>query len=121
MTSHTELREAVERFNDAVNSHDVDAVVAAMTEDCFFESTMPPNGDSHQGSAAIAAFFGRLFDTASERTFETEELITAGDRAIVRWRHSWTDASGVSGHVRGVDLFRIRDGKIAEKLSYVKG
>jgi hypothetical protein len=25
------------------------------------------------------------------------------------------------GHVRGVDILRIRDGKIAESLAYVKG
>jgi hypothetical protein len=25
------------------------------------------------------------------------------------------------GHVRGVDVFRVRGGKVAEKLSYVKG
>ncbi|MBS1243923.1 MAG: hypothetical protein H6R41_460, partial [Deltaproteobacteria bacterium] len=24
-------------------------------------------------------------------------------------------------HIRGVDVFRVRDGKVAEKLSYVKG
>ena len=28
---------------------------------------------------------------------------------------------GRSGHVRGVDVFHFRDGKIAAKLSYVKG
>jgi hypothetical protein len=32
------------------------------------------------------------------------------------WRYSWAD-----GHVRGVDVIRVRDGKVAEKLSYVKG
>jgi hypothetical protein len=33
----------------------------------------------------------------------------------------WADGNGQPGHVRGVDLFRVRDGKVAEKLSYVKG
>ena len=33
-----------------------------------------------------------------------------------RWRYEWD-----GGHVRGVDVFRVRDGKVAEKLSYVKG
>jgi len=28
---------------------------------------------------------------------------------------------GAPVHIRGVDLFRVRDGKVAEKLSYVKG
>ena len=36
--------------------------------------------------------------------------------AVVRWRFDW----GV-GHSRGIDLFKVRDGKVAEKLSYVKG
>ena len=26
-----------------------------------------------------------------------------------------------TGSVRGVDIFRVQDGKVAEKLSYVKG
>jgi hypothetical protein len=25
------------------------------------------------------------------------------------------------GHVRGIEVFRVRDGKVAEKVSYVKG
>jgi hypothetical protein len=25
------------------------------------------------------------------------------------------------GHVRGVDVLRVRDGRVAEKLAYVKG
>ena len=44
-----------------------------------------------------------------------------GDRAVVRWRYSWPERVGERGHVRGVDVLRLRDGKIAEKLSYVKG
>jgi hypothetical protein len=35
---------------------------------------------------------------------------------VQRWRYSWD-----SGHVRGVDLFKVRGEQIAEKLSYVKG
>jgi len=31
------------------------------------------------------------------------------------------DAAGTKGHVRGVDIFKIKDGLISEKLSYVKG
>jgi hypothetical protein len=48
--------------------------------------------------------------------FDGEELIIGGDRAVQCWTYRWAD-----GHVRGVDVFRIRDGKVAEKLSYVKG
>lgn len=39
-----------------------------------------------------------------------------GDRCIMRWKYSWGD-----GHVRGVDIFKVKGGFITEKLSYVKG
>ena len=39
-----------------------------------------------------------------------------GDRVIQLWRYTWS-----GGHVRGVDVFRIHNGKVAEKLSYVNG
>jgi hypothetical protein len=35
---------------------------------------------------------------------------------VVRWRYDWGN-----GHVRGVDIIRLRDGLIAETYSYVKG
>jgi hypothetical protein len=38
----------------------------------------------------------------------------------VRWRYDW-QREGATGHVRGVDIFRVRQGKVAEKLSYAKG
>jgi ketosteroid isomerase-like protein len=44
-----------------------------------------------------------------------------GERCIMRWKYSWVDPEGKAGHVRGVDIFRVRDGSIREKLSYVKG
>ena len=48
-------------------------------------------------------------------------MFHSGDRALVRWRYDWAGAGGEPGHVRGVDVLRFRDGKISEKLSYVKG
>ena len=54
-------------------------------------------------------------------SFETEELFAAGDRCVTRRLYRWVDGAGSAGHIRGVDVFRVRDGKVAEKLSYVKG
>jgi hypothetical protein len=57
-----------------------------------------------------------LFAATPAAQFDIEETLAADDRAVVRWKYDWGD-----GHVRGVDVVRVRDGKIAEKLSYVKG
>jgi ketosteroid isomerase-like protein len=115
--SSAKTRETIERFNEAFNRHDVDAVMALMTDDVIFENTSPPpDGERFAGQTEVRAFWERFFAGSPRAHFETEELFVAGDRCTVRWRYSWGD-----GHVRGVDLFRVRDGKVSEKLSYVKG
>jgi ketosteroid isomerase-like protein len=112
---------AVERFSEAFDRHDVDAIMAAMTDDCLFDNTPPPDGELLRGAAAVRAFWQRFFTESPSALFETEELFVAGDRCVTRWRYSWRDAAGIEGHIRGSDLFRVRAGKVAEKRSYVKG
>jgi ketosteroid isomerase-like protein len=112
----------IERFNEAFNRHDVDAVMSLMTDDAVFENTAPPpDGERFVGQAAVRGFWERFFAGSPHAHFETEDIVAAGDRCVVRWRYTWRDAAGGDGHIRGVDLFRVRDGTVAEKLSYVKG
>jgi ketosteroid isomerase-like protein len=107
---------AVARFQQAFDAKDVDAIMAAMTPDCVFEDTSPPDGRRHVGPAAVRAAWTALFAASPQAAFHTEEVVDAGDRVIVRWRYVWD-----GGHVRGVDVFTVRDGLVAEKLAYVKG
>ena len=104
----------IRRFNEAFGRHDVDAVMAMMTEDCVFEDTSPPHGGRHQGQAAVRTVWEQLF--ASRPHFKTEEGVVCGDRATYRWRYDFD-----GGSVRGIDLFRVSEGKVAEKFAYVKG
>ncbi|CAM3793277.1 nuclear transport factor 2 family protein [Smaragdicoccus niigatensis] len=112
----------IDRFNDAFNRQDLEAMAALMTEDCVFESTAPsPDGTRFEGRDNIIELFRDFFAGAKSRIFESEDAFGAGYRATVRWVHRWVDLDGTEGHVRGVDVFTVRDGQIAEKLSYVKG
>lgn len=113
-------REAIDRFNDAVDRKDVAALRDAITEDCVFDSPAPPDGKKYVGNAMVDVF-ARFFALDGEGPFEVEEILIAGDRAVVRWLHPWEHADGERGHVRGVDVFLVRGGRVAEKLSYVKG
>lgn len=110
--------EVLDRFTEAINAHDIEAVMALCTEDIVFESTDPaPDGRRHEGSDAVRAVWEAMLASTPAAHFAVEEQFTAGDgRAVVRWRYTWGD-----GHVRGVDVLRVRDGRIAETLSYVKG
>jgi ketosteroid isomerase-like protein len=108
--------ETVAAFGRAWGAHDLDAALALVTDDCVFDATgPPPDGARHEGKAAVHAAWQAIFDDSAS-TFEAEETFGAGDRVVQRWRYRWGD-----GHVRGVDVFRVRDGLVAEKFSYVKG
>lgn len=113
---------AIQRFNDAFDRHDVPAIMDAMTDDCLFEDTEPPpDGGRYVGQVAVRAYWERFFRESPHAVFETEDLFVAGDRGTVRWIYHWVDGAGAAGHIRGVDVFRVREGRVAEKLSYVKG
>lgn len=113
---------AVQRLNAAVNAGDVAALAACLHPNCVFESTGPaPDGLRFDGAGTVTAVLARLFTTARERRFDVEEVLVCGERATARWTHHWVDQDGNPGHVRGVDVFRVVDGLVAEKLSYVKG
>ena len=71
----------------------------------------------HQAVHSVLDSDEKLAESVLREENTVNELqIEIDDRVVQRWRYSWAD-----GHVRGVDVFRIRDGKVAEKLSYVKG
>lgn len=116
-----ETLEIVTRFNDAFNRHDVDGIMALMTDDCVFDSTRPPpDGERLVGQGPVRAFWEGMFARSPHARFESEEVVAMGDRCVVRWVYHWI-REGVPGHVRGIDLFRVRSGKVSEKRSYVKG
>jgi ketosteroid isomerase-like protein len=109
-------------FNQAFNRHDVAGMMQLMSDDCVFENTHPaPDGTVSAGKEAVTQFWQVFFRESPQAHLEIEEIFGFGERCIVRWRYDWVDAAGKKGHVRGVDIFRVRSGSIREKLSYVKG
>jgi ketosteroid isomerase-like protein len=119
----TETLTLIQRFNAAFNRHDAAGMVALMTADCVFESTFPPpDGARFEGAEAVRAYFEDLFRQGPHASLEVEETLACGPRCLVRWIYRWAERPQTGpGHVRGVDVFNVRDGLIAEKLSYVKG
>jgi steroid delta-isomerase-like uncharacterized protein len=109
-------------FNEAFNRHDVAGMMQRMSDDCIFENTDPaPDGAVYSGKEAVTRFWQDFFRESPDAHIEIEEIFSAGFRCIMRWRYEWVDAAGKKGHVRGVDIFKLKDGLICEKLSYVKG
>lgn len=109
-------------FNEAFNRHDAAGMMELMSADCVFENTFPtPDGAVYKGKEAVTRFWQDFFRDSPQAHIEIEEIFGLGFRCVMRWRYRWVDAAGQKGHVRGVDIFRLKDGLICEKLSYVKG
>jgi ketosteroid isomerase-like protein len=116
MNDQSDAAAVVAAFGAAWAAHDLDTALTMITDDCVFDSTGPaPDGVQHKGRDEIRAAWQPIFDDTASR-FEVEESIACGDRVVERWCYSWN-----GGHIRGVDLFRVRDGLVAEKFAYVKG
>ena len=108
---------AVMDFNDAFNRHDVQGMMQLTSDDTVFENTDPsPDGTRYAGKDAVTKFWQDFFRDAPNAHIDIEEIFGFGNRCVMRWTYTWGD-----GHGRGVDVFKLKDGLIAEKLSYVKG
>ena len=92
-----------------------------LTDDTVFEDTSPaPDGRRIEGKAAVVAFWREWFTRNPDARFEAEDVIVSGNRAVVQWVYRKM-RNGQPWHLRGVDIFTVRDGKVAAKLAYVKG
>lgn len=111
-----ETSEIVRRFNQAFLEHEPALLKDLVGPDCVMESIQPaPNGTRYEGYDACLAFWEAL---AADRAawFDVEDTVTMGDRAIIWWRFNFGDG----GSLRGVNVMRVRDGRIVEALGYSK-
>lgn len=83
------------------------------------------------GRDEMVAFFAELFDAFPDWRFDVLDIITEDDRAAVNWRARATFAgpgsfmgfepTGARIDLTGVDLVRVRDGRIAALDAYLDG
>ena len=91
-------------------------MAALLTDDTVFEDTSPaPDGRRIEGKAAVVEFWRGWFAPNPDARFEAEELIVSGNRAVVQGVYRKM-RNGQPWHLRGLDIFSVRDGKAAAKL-----
>lgn len=112
----------LEAFAEAYNRHDIEALLALVTEDCVFDMAAGPEafGARSQGKAALRGTLGWAWRHWPDASWNDAIHVVAGDRGFSEWTFRGTDRDGNLTEVRGVDLFVIRDGRIAKKDSYRK-
>ena len=109
-------RELIDAYNDAWNSQDLDVVMSMHTDDTVFENHTA--GERAEGIDAVRAHIGGIFDRWPSLRFRGRNLYVADGFAVSEWTATATRDDGKTIEWDGVDVFPIREGKIARKDVY---
>jgi steroid delta-isomerase-like uncharacterized protein len=121
------LEEAIGRYNEAWNAHDLDAIMSMHAHDMVFENHTA--GESAQGDA-VREHVGAIFETWPDIHFETRRLYVRDGVVTQEWTatatHSNTmrrgdlvaEPTGKKIEWRGVDVIPFEDGQIKRKDVY---
>ena len=126
-----ELQEFIDRYNEAWNAHEVDAIVAMHTEDSVFENHT--TGDVNVGRDAIGKAIIGIFGVFPDLMFETRRQYIREDLVVQEWTARGThqgemtrsgievEPTGREVEYRGMDVIPIKDGLVARKDVYSDG
>lgn len=125
--SPEQLEGAIARYNDAWNSHDLDAIMAMHAADMVFENHTA--GESAQGDD-VRDHIGSIFDTWPDIHFETRRLYVRDGVVTQEWTATATHSSemrrgelvaaptGRRVEWKGIDVIPFEDGKVKRKDVY---
>ena len=108
----------IQRFYDAYNKKS-EAILDEIIADNYVDYGHEPPGRGLQGAKSDYQDFTRGFGDAN---FNIDEMFGSDDRVVVRWTVHGTHTGPFAGipptqkkiTVRGISLYRLRDGKITE-------
>jgi len=106
---------AIERYNEAWNTHDVDAIVSLHAPGMVFENHTA--GERVEGDE-VRAHIARIFENWPDLTFRGRRLYVRDGIVVSEWTATATDGEGRRLEWDGVDLFPFEDGLIARKDVY---
>jgi steroid delta-isomerase-like uncharacterized protein len=121
------LDETIERYNEAWNAHDLDAIMEMHAPDMVFENHTA--GESAQGEGA-RAHIGSIFETWPDIRFETRRLYVRDGVVTQEWTASAThtntmrrgdlvaEPTGNRIEWRGIDVIPFEDGLVKRKDVY---
>ncbi|WP_421995763.1 nuclear transport factor 2 family protein [Reyranella sp.] len=114
------------RFGKAFNKADVEEIAACVTDDFEWRlntgaAAGAPGGTVLKGKEALRAHFADRSKAHREARFSEGRIHRAGTALFGTFRVTGIDHAGKPFDRYGIDLYEVRDGRIALKDSYLKG
>jgi ketosteroid isomerase-like protein len=111
----SELERTIERYNEAWNAHDVDAIVELHAPGMVFENHTA--GERVEGDDVRGHIAG-IFENWPDLAFRGRRLYATDGLVVSEWTASATDRDGRRLEWDGVDIFPFRAGLILRKDVY---
>ena len=107
----------VDRFNTVWNGHDVDGILAMMTDDVIFEASFgkDPWGTRVVGRANVRRFLEDMFERIPDVRWDETRHAAHPNVVVVEWLTTGSPKGGPRYEVEGCDILTLRDGTIAAK------
>jgi steroid delta-isomerase-like uncharacterized protein len=115
----------VQRWADAWNAHDIDALISLFADDCVYEDV--PFGLVHKGRDDVRGLFEGNFVTFGD-DFRVDDVsgFVHGDDGVIMWTMGGTQIGDMLGRpsqgkkmsVRGASVLELRDGLITHHTDY---
>ncbi|HSI97800.1 MAG TPA: nuclear transport factor 2 family protein [Gaiellaceae bacterium] len=113
--SAAELERTIERYNEAWNAHDVDAILPFHAPGMVFENHTA--GERVEGEE-VGPHIARIFANWPDLTFRGRRLYARDGLVVSEWTATATDGDGRRLEWDGIDVFPFRDGLILRKDVY---
>ena len=123
MLTRKQILEALRKWNQSWDAHDLDGVMALFQDAVVFENW---TGGTVNGKDALRKAWAPWFADHGGFRFTEEETFVdeAQQKVLYRWRLDWPSMErghqGRPERRRGVDVMHFQDGKIIRKLTYCK-
>ena len=117
-----ERKAMLDRFVRAWNAHDLDRIMASMTDDCVFWSSSGthPQGGVFEGREAVAKAFAAIFQSFPDAAWTESRTTLFGSRASWEWTFVGTAADGKTTRLLGVDILEVVEDRVRRKNSFRK-
>jgi steroid delta-isomerase-like uncharacterized protein len=118
----TEAIRLMEAHAAAWNAHDIDALLAVVTEDCVFDAAAgrTPSGERHVGHDALRKAFASIWETFPDAQWTDAVHSICGNHGVSVWTFRGTRVGGQMIEARGLDLLWFREGRICHKDTFRK-
>ena len=116
--SAAELEQLIERYNDAWNAQDLDAIVAFHAPGMVFENHTA--GERAEG-ADVRDHIAEIFSNWPDLSFRGRRLYARDGLVVSEWTATATTADGRKLEWDGIDVFPFEDGLILRKDVYSAG